>query len=267
MHHAGGVPSSGPSGHLPPEGEGKKREGKTLPPREAIEFARNLRVHATDAEQRLWALLRGRHLGGFKFRRQHPLPPYTLDFYCDAARLCVELDGGQHGEDQRDARRDAWLAEQGIRTLRVWNNDVFNDLERVLTAIWDVLQEQPSPQRYALGLRPPLPEGEGSKHRAAIEAAAQGVLDARAQFPDATLADLYDPLSMPPALVKAHQALDRAVDAAYIAAEKAAGRKPPKLGSDAERVAFLFERYQALTSLLPAAKPAKPRRRKAKVET
>ncbi|MGH8146507.1 MAG: class I SAM-dependent DNA methyltransferase [Rhodanobacteraceae bacterium] len=111
-----------------------------------------------------------------------------------------------------------------------------------------------------------LPEGEGnSKHRAAIEAAAQGVLDARAQFPDATLADLYDPLSMPPALVKAHQALDRAVDAAYVAAEKAQGRKSPKLTSDTERVAFLFERYQALTSLLPAAKPKRTVRRKSVV--
>jgi len=87
------------------------------------------------------------------------------------------------------------------------------------------------------------------------------VLDARAQFPGATLADLYDPLSMPPALVKAHQALDRAVDAAYISTEKAAGRRSPKLGSDAERVAFLFERYQQLTSLLPVAK-TKPMRRK-----
>jgi hypothetical protein len=108
-----------------------------------------------------------------------------------------------------------------------------------------------------------LQEGEGgNKHRAAIEAAAQSVLDARTQFPDATLADLYDPISMPHVLVKAHHALDRAVDAAYIAAEKAEGRKPPKFGSDAERVAFLFERYQALTSLLPAAKPKRAARRK-----
>jgi hypothetical protein len=100
----------------------------------------------------------------------------------------------------------------------------------------------------------------------AIEAGAQGVLDARALFPHSTLADLYDPLSMPPALVKAHQLLDRAVDVAYLATEKAAGRKAPKLGSDAERVAFLFQRYQALTALLPAAttKPArKPRPGKA----
>ena len=67
---------------------------------------------------------------------------------------------------------------------------------------------------------------------------------------------------MPPALVKAHATLDKAVDAAYIAAEKSAGRKPPKLGTDAERVAFLFERYQALTSLLPVAKAKKPRKKK-----
>ena len=108
----------------------------------------------------------------------------------------------------------------------------------------------------------PWPEISDDKHRLAIESAAQGVLDARDRFPDSTLADLYDPLTMPPALVKAHQQLDKAVDAAYIAAEKAAGRKPPKLGSDAERVAFLFERYQHLTSLLPADKSKTARRRK-----
>ncbi len=79
----------------------------------------------------------------------------------------------------------------------------------------------------------------------AIETAAQAVLDARAQFPQSTLADLYDPLTMPPVLVKAHQALDRAVDACY---RKAA------FTNDAQRVEFLFERYQQLTSLLPTEK-------------
>ncbi len=103
-------------------------------------------------------------------------------------------------------------------------------------------------------------EDATNRHRFAIESAAQGVLDARAKFPDATLADLYDPLTMPPALVKAHAALDRIVDAAYIAAEKAAGRKAPKLGADAERVAFLFERYQSLTSMLPVEKSRKSRK-------
>ena len=81
------------------------------------------------------------------------------------------------------------------------------------------------------------------------------MLDARAQFPDSSLADLYDPLSMPPALVKAHQKLDAAVDKAY---KLCSGRKNYK--NDAERVAFLFELYQQYTSLLPAEK-AKPRRR------
>jgi hypothetical protein len=91
--------------------------------------------------------------------------------------------------------------------------------------------------------------------QAAIETAAQSVLDARAAFPDSSLADLYDPLSMPPALVKAHQKLDAAVDKAY---ELGGGKKSYK--NDAERVAYLFELYQQYTSLLPAEK-AKPRRR------
>jgi hypothetical protein len=99
----------------------------------------------------------------------------------------------------------------------------------------------------------PWPDAPGDKQRAAIEQAAQFVLDTRAQFPDATLADLYDPLTMPPALVKAHSALDRAVDAAY-------GKRTFK--TDAERVAFLFERYQQLTSLLQAMKRKPVRTRK-----
>ncbi|MCW5614502.1 MAG: hypothetical protein KIT32_05245, partial [Rhodocyclaceae bacterium] len=120
--------------------------------------------------------------------------------------------------------------------------------------------------RYSAGIvynNFPWPEmGTDVKHRTAIETAAQTVLDTRAKFPDATLADLYDPLTMPPALVKAHATLDKAVDAAYLAAEKAATRKPLKLDTDAERVAFLFERYQALTSLLPTDKPKKTRGKK-----
>lgn len=93
------------------------------------------------------------------------------------------------------------------------------------------------------------------KAQAAIETAAQTVLDARAQFPGSSLADLYDPLTMPPALVKAHQKLDAAVDKAY---ELGGGKKSYQ--NDAERVAYLFELYQQYTSLLPAEK-AKPKRR------
>jgi hypothetical protein len=98
------------------------------------------------------------------------------------------------------------------------------------------------------------------KARLAIEAAAQGVLDARAQFQQgsepASLADLYDPLSMPPQLLKAHNKLDATVDAAYALC---GGKKTWK--NDADRMAFLFERYQHLTGLLPALKPkSKPRK-------
>jgi hypothetical protein len=95
----------------------------------------------------------------------------------------------------------------------------------------------------------PWPDAS-DKHNSAIEAAAQAILDARALYPESSLADLYDPLSMPPELVKAHAALDKAVDAAY----QYKGGK-----DDAARVAFLFERYQQLTSLLPAV-TTKPKR-------
>jgi hypothetical protein len=88
--------------------------------------------------------------------------------------------------------------------------------------------------------------------RARIEATAQGILDARAAHPGATLADLYDPLTMPPNLVAAHAANDRAVDAAY--------GQPRGFATEAARLAFLFERYQALAAPLDVA-PPRPRRR------
>lgn len=100
--------------------------------------------------------------------------------------------------------------------------------------------------RYSAGIvynNFPWPEEISDKHHSAIESAAQAVLNARAQFPQSSLADLYDPLTMPPVLVKAHQNLDRAVDASY---------RKAVFTSDAQRVEFLFERYQHLTSLLPA---------------
>jgi hypothetical protein len=100
-------------------------------------------------------------------------------------------------------------------------------------------------------------EALSDKHRNAIEQAAQCVLDARAQFPSSSLADLYDPLTMPPALLKAHQKLDTAVDAAY---QPSGGKKT--YATDAERVAFLFDLYQRITSLLPAIAVKKTRKSK-----
>ena len=105
-----------------------------------------------------------------------------------------------------------------------------------------------SDYRYSAGIvynNFPWPENPTEKQRQAIETAAQNVLDARDKFPGSSLADLYDPLTMPPDLLKAHQTLDRAVDAAY-------GKTNFK--SEAERVAFLFDLYSKYTSLFPQEK-------------
>jgi inosine/xanthosine triphosphate pyrophosphatase family protein/very-short-patch-repair endonuclease len=102
------------------------------------DFARQLREQQTDAESLLWSLLRDRRLGGFKFRRQHPVAPYVLDFYCHDVKLAIELDGGQHNteeEKQHDAHRSEFLANQGIRVVRYWNHEVMHETESVLESI------------------------------------------------------------------------------------------------------------------------------------
>ena len=102
--------------------------------------ARRLRINQTDAEQYLWYLLRNRAFGGHKFRRQHPVPPYVIDFYCHTQRLAIELDGGQHAEQmERDMGRDAFLRQQGIHTLRIWNHQLFGETEDALELIWQTL--------------------------------------------------------------------------------------------------------------------------------
>ena len=98
--------------------------------------ARSLRDSQTEAEKRLWYALRDRRLCGLKFRRQVPLGPYIADFYCPAARLIVEADGGHHNMAS-DAFRDGWMAAQGIITLRFWNSDILQNLQGVLATIAD----------------------------------------------------------------------------------------------------------------------------------
>ena len=100
--------------------------------------ARALRRGQTEAERRLWWLLRRKQLEGFRFRRQHPVDPYILDFYCWEQKLAIELDGSQHYDDEAlayDARRTAFLAGQGIRVLRFPNEAVFNYADDVVYAI------------------------------------------------------------------------------------------------------------------------------------
>ena len=97
--------------------------------------ARRLRHDSTDAERKLWYCLRARSIDGAKFVRQEPIGPYVVDFVCRARRLVIEVDGGQHATDTRDAARSQWLAARGYRVLRFWNNEVLRNLDGVLEVI------------------------------------------------------------------------------------------------------------------------------------
>jgi very-short-patch-repair endonuclease len=95
-----------------------------------------LRTNPTFPEQLLWSVLRGKQLGGLRFRRQHPIEPYVVDFYCASARLAIELDGESHGgREQYDQQRTRCLEDQGIRVLRFSNDDVLANLDGVLELI------------------------------------------------------------------------------------------------------------------------------------
>jgi very-short-patch-repair endonuclease len=117
-----------------------------------VNRARSLRKRTTECERILWRHLRNRNFAGYKFRRQHPIDPYTLDFYCPTAKLAIELDGGGHnyrGGQMRDQRREKFLVNKGIAVVRFWNHQVREELDSVLQAIWFALEEQtgrdPSP--------------------------------------------------------------------------------------------------------------------------
>jgi very-short-patch-repair endonuclease len=117
---------------------------------------KRLRVNSTDAERRLWAVLRNRRLLGYKFRRQHPIGRFVVDFACTRHRLVIEADGGQHADNEADERRTAWLESQGWRVIRFWNPDILRNAEGVVTMILQALEENsPHPPRVA---RHPLPQ-------------------------------------------------------------------------------------------------------------
>ena len=105
----------------------------------------------TDAERKLWSLLRRKQVEDFRFRRQVPLGPFVADFACHSARLIIEVDGGQHGlRTEQDARRTKWLEQFGWRLLRFWNANVLREPENVLEMIRLALTDpppQPSPAR------------------------------------------------------------------------------------------------------------------------
>lgn len=129
---------------------------------EALTRSRGLRKASTDVEKILWRELRNRRLEGFKFRRQSWIGPFVADFICVEARLIVEADGSQHGENQEyDVGRDAYLRNEGYRVIRFWNNEVKANLPGGLEAIRAALLERvPSPSHASHG-SVPLPRGEG----------------------------------------------------------------------------------------------------------
>jgi very-short-patch-repair endonuclease len=117
--------------------------------------ARTLRRVSTDTERLIWNALRAHRLIGASFRRQAPIGPYIADFLCHAARLVIEIDGGQHFEAahaRRDASRDAFLTGKGYRVLRFNNHDVVTNRAGVLETIIAALEHAPSP---------PLPRKRG----------------------------------------------------------------------------------------------------------
>jgi len=111
-------------------------------------FARRLRKDQTDAEARLWSILRSRQLSGFKFRRQYPLLGFILDFYCVRAKLAVELDGGQHYDPEAlayDAERTRRLGEIGVTLIRYPDDEVLKSTDAVTEDISRRLMPSPHP--------------------------------------------------------------------------------------------------------------------------
>jgi very-short-patch-repair endonuclease len=100
-----------------------------------INIARDLRKKRTDAEKILWRNLRARQFEGLKFRRQHPIGNYVVDFVCLEVSLVIEVDGGQHAENPKDVERDKQLTLEGFKVLRFWNNEVLTNIEGVLESI------------------------------------------------------------------------------------------------------------------------------------
>ena len=114
-------------------------------PEKIQQYARVLRGNQTPAETWLWIMLRAHRFSGFKFRRQVPIGPFIVDFYCHQERLVIELDGGQHNlleAQSYDRRRSQFLNQKGLSVIRFWNNDALRQKEAVLGQIWDFLHRE-----------------------------------------------------------------------------------------------------------------------------
>ena len=137
-----------------PSGEGRGG-GRPSPNARALAQAKRMRAEPTEAEAKLWLMLKELKQPGFHFRRQAPIGPYVADFACLSRRLIVEVDGGGHG-GMRDFTRDAWLEFHGYRVLRFWNHEVLENVQGVGEAVLAALHpESDSPPT------PTLPQGGG----------------------------------------------------------------------------------------------------------
>ncbi|WP_247594576.1 DUF559 domain-containing protein [Sphingopyxis sp. PAMC25046] len=135
-----------------------------------LDRARQMRSNPTDAERRLWSILRAGRLEGLRWRRQEIIDDrYIADFICFEHRLIVEADGGQHGENAYDAERDAYLTAQGFRILRFWNNDILANSDGVVASILDAIDSSSAQMRAD-----PTPQPLSRKGRGAFEGAHNG---------------------------------------------------------------------------------------------
>jgi very-short-patch-repair endonuclease len=140
-----------------PIGNGAGVRGTRKNPMQTSSNAKKLRQHMTGAERKLWTHLRGRQLRGAKFRRQHQIGPYIVDFVAFESRLVIELDGGHHAVQlAEDSKRGDWLTSDGFTVLRFWNHEVLQQTEAVLQTIAEGLAPHPNP---------PPRRGEGGQER------------------------------------------------------------------------------------------------------
>jgi very-short-patch-repair endonuclease len=134
------------------QGMPRKIRGKTNA--QTVHLAREQRRKPTPAEEKLWDVLRARRLAGLKFRRQHPLGPYILDYFCVEHQLEVEVDGGIHNEPEQiehDERRAEYLNKHGIQILRFTNTEIEKHLDQVLQKIIDAANFPSSDAGFASG--------------------------------------------------------------------------------------------------------------------
>jgi very-short-patch-repair endonuclease len=138
-------------------------EGATCP---SVKKARSLRGRMTDAERKLWYMLRNRRFAAAKFRRQVPLGKYVADFLSFEKHVVVEVDGGQHSGSTLDVARDEWFRRQGFTVVRFWNNDILTNLRGVFTLLSEVIDANtphPASQLRAAAMPPSPTRGEGKR--------------------------------------------------------------------------------------------------------